>query len=191
MRFPDPFQYACEPHQRRHGPLGYVDYQEYKPWLRDEFVFRCIYCLEREVWYPSGADAFSVHHVVPRSKDRTLTCTYANLVYACCRCNSLRREVVLLDPTKTAFADHLVVADDGSVQARSVQGQDIIDQLHLNSGAAIRTRNGILRVLRLKQEQPGNCDIDDLYRETFGYPQDLPDLPKKKTARRELPRRGD
>jgi len=24
-------------HDRRHGPAGYVDYQSFKPWLRDEF----------------------------------------------------------------------------------------------------------------------------------------------------------
>ena len=180
MKLPKPFRYPSKPHQRRHGPAGCIDYQEYKPWLQDEFVFRCIYCLEREVWYPSGADAFSVDHVVPQSEDPALTCTYTNLVYACCRCNSLRREVQLLNPVRTAFADHLAVGKNGVLRARSKRGQDIIDQLHLNSEAAIKFRNGIIRVLRLKQQQPKNPDIDDLFRETFGYPQDLPDLSKKR-----------
>ena len=180
MTCPEPFCYAAKPHQRRHGPSGYANYQEYKPWLRDDFVFRCVYCLEREVWYPSGADAFSVEHVVPRSKDTSLTCKYENLVYACIRCNSLRREVELLDPTNAAFADHLKVADDGVVHALSVRGQDIVDQLHLNSETAIRTRNGIFRVLRLKRRLPEDHEVDDLFRETFGYPMDMPDLTKKK-----------
>jgi hypothetical protein len=60
-----PFAYPVTAHERRHSPAGYVDYQNYKPWLRDEFTFRCVYCLERERWYPSGAAAFSVDHVVP------------------------------------------------------------------------------------------------------------------------------
>ena len=60
-----PFAYAAVPHPRKHGPQGYANYQEYKDWLRDEFVFRCVYCLEREMWYPSRAAAFSVDHVIP------------------------------------------------------------------------------------------------------------------------------
>jgi hypothetical protein len=180
MMCPEPFRYSSEPHQRRHGPSGYTNYQEYKPWLRDEFVFRCVYCLEREVWYPSGSDAFSVDHVVPKSKAPALTCQYENLVYACIRCNSLRREVELSDPTNAALADHLAVTNDGIVHALSVRGQDIIDQLHLNSESAIRTRNGVLRILRLKQRLPADHDVDDMFRELFGYPKDLPDLTKKK-----------
>ncbi len=39
------FAYASTDHQRRHGPRGYTSYRAYKPWLRDEFAFRCVYCL--------------------------------------------------------------------------------------------------------------------------------------------------
>ncbi len=43
-----PFRYPDGPHQRRHGPRGYASYESYRPWLRDEFAFRCVYCLTRE-----------------------------------------------------------------------------------------------------------------------------------------------
>ena len=43
-----PFEYPSSPHRRRHGPLGYADYASFRPWLRDEFSFRCVYCLLRE-----------------------------------------------------------------------------------------------------------------------------------------------
>ena len=46
------FAYPRELHERRHGPLGYLDYGDYRPWLRDEFQFRCVYCLCRERWFP-------------------------------------------------------------------------------------------------------------------------------------------
>jgi hypothetical protein len=49
------FDYPSLPHARRHGPQGYADYKHYKPWLRDEFSFRCVYCLCRETWLPDGA----------------------------------------------------------------------------------------------------------------------------------------
>jgi len=54
-----PFVYADRPHVRKHGPAGYTEFPTYKPWLRDEFHFRCVYCLERERWYPSGHAAYS------------------------------------------------------------------------------------------------------------------------------------
>ena len=44
------FRYPAVPHARRHGPRGYADAESYRPWLRDEFTFRCVYCLFREQW---------------------------------------------------------------------------------------------------------------------------------------------
>ena len=46
----DAFVYPAEPPRRRHGPQGYATPQGYRPWLRDEFCFRCAYCLLREQW---------------------------------------------------------------------------------------------------------------------------------------------
>ena len=48
------FQYPSSPYTRRHGPCGYSDHTSYKPWLRDEFTFRCVYCLARERWRHDG-----------------------------------------------------------------------------------------------------------------------------------------
>jgi hypothetical protein len=45
-----PFTYPAVPHIRRHGPQGYAHYSSYRPWLRDEFRFRCVYRLLREQW---------------------------------------------------------------------------------------------------------------------------------------------
>jgi hypothetical protein len=38
------FAYPRAARSRRHGPCGYAHYSLYKPWLRDEFQFRCVYC---------------------------------------------------------------------------------------------------------------------------------------------------
>src|SRR5580658_5616890 len=86
------FQYPQQVHVRRHGPLGYVNYQSYKPWLRDEFQFRCVYCLWRECWLSVGEEAFSVDHLQPRAEAPNRICEYNNLVYACCRCNSVKTD---------------------------------------------------------------------------------------------------
>src|SRR4051812_13664188 len=45
-----PFEYPAGVHVRRHGPSGWTEYQRYRSWLRDEFCFRCVYCLLREQW---------------------------------------------------------------------------------------------------------------------------------------------
>ena len=78
------FAYPRTVHVRRHGPNGYLDYADFKPWLRDEFQFRCVYCLCRERWFPDGNEAFSIDHLQPKSVASTLVCNYDNLVYACC-----------------------------------------------------------------------------------------------------------
>jgi hypothetical protein len=44
------FNYPDPRSGRRHGPVGYASYRSYRPWLRDEFTFRCVYCLKREQW---------------------------------------------------------------------------------------------------------------------------------------------
>ena len=44
------FNYPETPHTRRHGPQGYAGYDSFRPWLRDEFSFCCVYCLVREQW---------------------------------------------------------------------------------------------------------------------------------------------
>lgn len=70
-----PFAYPAAPHARRHGPQGYANYPEYKDWLRDEFTFRCVYCREREQWYPSRAAAFSVDSGIAAPPARTAAST--------------------------------------------------------------------------------------------------------------------
>jgi hypothetical protein len=93
------FDYPSQIHVRKHGPKGYRDAGSFKPWLRDEFAFRCVYCLWRETWCQDGDESFSVEHFAPRSTHPDQACEYDNLLYACCRCNSLKREVSLaFDP---------------------------------------------------------------------------------------------
>src|SRR5206468_3770277 len=87
------FQYPPVPPPRRHGPRGYADHPLYKPWLRDEFAFRCIYCLWREVWEADGQHGFGVEHVQPQAAAPAQRLEYDNLLYACNLCNSTRRDV--------------------------------------------------------------------------------------------------
>ena len=170
------FAHASKPHDRRHGPLGYESYDGYKSWLRDEFTFRCVYCLEREMWYPDRAASFSVEHLTPQSEDAALICEYGNLLYACTRCNSARGAERILDPTWVAFGDHLRQGEDGLLIGSTEDGRDLIDLLHLNESPALIVRRKYSRIILLQQRYPDDAEIESLFLEAFGFPNDMPDL---------------
>src|SRR6516225_8523959 len=157
-----PFCFPSSAPGRKHGPGGYANYQEYKDWLRDEFDFRCVYCLERETWYPSRQGAFAVDHILPQLKRPDLVCDYDNLVYACLRCNSFKQDFETLDPSRGALDEHLYFEPDGSVVARTDDGREFILLFHLNAAPASDVRNEKLRILRLKGLYPDDPEVAKL-----------------------------
>lgn len=181
MNLPSPFAYPSTPHTRRHGPCGYKNPQDYKPFLRDDFTFRCIYCLERETWYPSRAASFSVDHFEPKVLSPARQRDYDNLVYACSRCNSIKRDIeILLDPTLVALSDHLRVREDGQIEGLTPEGKKLIDLLDLAYEPAVEVRKETLLLLRIKHEHPDDPIIHALFLKRFQYPTDMPDLTKMK-----------
>jgi HNH endonuclease len=174
-----PFSYLVTAHERRHDPVGYNPYTGFKPWLRDEFVFRCVYCLERELWYPDRSASFSVDHIVPQSENEKLVCVYMNLVYACTRCNSARQDNPVLDPTKVALADHLRLGEDGKLIGLTPDGCDLIELLHLNGNPALKVRRYYLDILSLREAFPKHPVIERIFLGAFAFPDDMPDLRDK------------
>ena len=176
------FDYPDRPPLRRHGPRGYVDYTSYKEWLRDEFTFRCAYCLNRETWYPNRSDSFAVDHGKPLSQPAFahLSNDYDNLFYACARCNSAKRDCLTLDPTELALAAHVRIEADGSIVGLTEDGQDFIDLLDLDSDAERAFRRSRFRIVALHRRFPADPEVTALYHEAFGFPADLPDLATKR-----------
>ena len=106
------FEYPVGPHVRRHGPEGYADYESYRDWLRDEFTFRCVYCLHREEWY-NRSGAFHIDHFVPASTNASGKCEYKNLLYSCATCNMAKSNILdLPDPCRVAFKEYMGFPDD-------------------------------------------------------------------------------
>src|SRR5579884_373759 len=163
----DIFSHPTEPHMRRHGPQGYNPYDGFKPWLRDEFCFRCVYCLERERWYPDRAASFSADHVIPQTAAPDRICDYTNLVYACTRCNSIRRHLRLIDPTEQAFGKHIKLGSDAIFIGLTPEGQDVIDNLRLNKNPALQVRKNALRILALYNSRSEDVHVKDLYFDAF------------------------
>src|SRR5437660_4231724 len=92
-----PFIYPSVPHVRRHGPVGYADYASYRPWLRDEFSFRCVYCLLREQWGRVRA-VYAIDHFLAVAHHPTRVTDYDNLIYSCITCNTAKGDRAVPDP---------------------------------------------------------------------------------------------
>jgi hypothetical protein len=171
-----PFQYPRAPHARRHGPEGYTDPQRFKPWLRDEFTFRCVYCLSRERWCPDGEDAFSAEHHHPQSLARDEVLSYDNLLYACCRCNAAKRDLTgVLNPAETPLAGHLEVLEDGTIRGLTEDGWDLIGVCQLDRPNLNAFRRGVIEILRALGELNSEAQRQVL-RRWFGFPANLPRL---------------
>lgn len=160
---------------RRHGPRGYSDYRRYKPWLRDEFDFRCIYCLTRERWERDPKAAFSVEHLTPKSVAPQSSADYANLAYACNTCNSQRQATPLpLDVREESIGQHVFLDANGWYVSKSAIGEMLIDLLTLNRSSLIEhRRKALCAYARAIGRHPGATGTDF---DQFRYPDDLPDL---------------
>jgi hypothetical protein len=174
------FQYPSEPHVRRHGPYGYHDYKSYKPWLRDEFVFRCVYCLVRERWCHDGANGFGVDHLMPKSFRPDLECEYTNLLYLCNRCNSAKRLSTAIDPCSCALSEHLKMNENGAIEANTKEGQYIIDAFNLNYSMAKGFRKRKIDLLTRCRQAGDNWIIE----QELGFPDDLPQLTDRNCSNR-------
>jgi hypothetical protein len=169
------FDYPDKDHERRHGPRGYADDEHYKPWLRDEFDYRCVYCLCREVWFPDRQRNFSIDHVLPRSLAPTGPSDYDTLAYACCQCNSFRKAATLPQDPALALAPHLRVTPDGTIQALTLIGAAFIGRCALDRADLTAFRKLILETLAILKARDNGAAAALLGR-YLAWPDDLPDL---------------
>ncbi|MCA9078519.1 MAG: HNH endonuclease [Planctomycetaceae bacterium] len=155
---------------RTHGPTGYSSYESFRPWLRDEFTFRCVYCLKRETWGQVTGE-FELDHFEPQSLIPERTLDYFNLIYACRRCNSVKLDQPIDDPLKFLASDVVVVLPDGVLSSDSLDAKRLIGQIDLNSPALQRWRVMWMRIVDLAKERDSA-----LHQQLTGFPEDLPDL---------------
>jgi hypothetical protein len=173
------FTMPREPHVRRHGPY-YADYTKYKPWLRDEFQFRCVYCMYREQWERGGWRRYHVDHLVPQSVDPSRINEYENLVYSCDLCNQYKSGDTMPSPCDVAYGRHYQFNDRGeAVSVSGDEGLQLIEILGLNEQDAVEHRHRWIKLLRefiaLRDELDEPIRTDELKR-WFGYPVRMPDL---------------
>ena len=175
------FDYPESRSERIHGPAGYASYESYRPWLRDEFTFRCIYCLKRETWGQVTGE-FELDHFQPQSLAPHLSLDYFNLVYACRRCNSVKLDQPINDPLTILSPETAVVLRDGTLESHRPEAKRLIQQLDLNSPMLRKWRVMWMRIVDLAQERD-----TDLYQQLTGFPEDLPNLSRLRPPRNSRP----
>jgi hypothetical protein len=168
------FVYPPEPHRRKHGPIGYTNYESYRDWLRDEFSYRCVFSLFRETWPQTR---FHIDHLIPQKERPDLVCDYDNLILLEGRLNLVKGKRRMPDPCNVALGKCLLIYTSGErigcIEAwnGSKIGEQIIRVLRLDSEDATNTRRLWLELLRAAARVNEN-----LFRELIGYPKNLPDL---------------
>jgi len=167
--------------ERIHGPKGYASYESFRPWLRDEFTFRCVYCLKRETWGQVTGE-FELDHFEPQSLAPHLTLDYFNLVYACRRCNSVKLDQPVDDPLTILSSDAAIVLPDGVIVAEQIKTKRLIQQLDLNSPKLIKWRVTWMRIVDLARERDA-----DLHQQLAGFPDDMPNLGRLKPPNNSRP----
>lgn len=165
-----PFTYPLTPHTRRHGPQGYSDYASYRPWLRDECGYRCVYCLLREQWGRVRA-LFAIDHFLPVAHHPNQVTNYDNLLYACASCNSAKGDRAMPNPLIVLTCPTVRVEEDGTMQADAPEALWLIELLGLNGAQSIEFRMLWIGITALAAKH----DLE-MYRRLLGYPDDLPDL---------------
>ncbi|MDZ7618697.1 MAG: HNH endonuclease [Patescibacteria group bacterium] len=180
------FDYPDTAHVRRHGPSGYQDCTSYRDWLRDEFSFRCVYCLMRELWGQRSA-SFHIDHFTPQAHDPARALDYDNLVYVCAACNALKGDGMVPDPCRVAYGRCVRVNADGTVAALSEEGEWLIDELRLDSPDRTRFRQLIMRTLA----SLARCGETQTLTDWIRYPNDLPDLRRKREPGNSRPKGRD
>jgi hypothetical protein len=165
-----PFTYPVTPHVRRHGPRGYADYESFCPWLRDEFAFRCVFCLLRETWGPAKS-LYAVDHFLPVMSRPDLALDYDNLLYGCVPCNLSKGAQQTPDPLVCLVATAVTVSENGALRATTPGAAKLIDELRLNRPQFCEYRKLWNRIFRLAA-----LHDPDILRTLLAYPKDLPDL---------------
>lgn len=177
-----PFPYSAHAtalSQRRHGPFGYEDYRSFKPWLRDEHDYRCVYCLCREQWNLTsavGQSGFGADHIESQFNSPEGARRYENLCYCCNDCNSRKGKRSLPRVlAESSIGDHISVNTDGTLTVRTPEGEWLRDALFLDMPERGEQRRLIL-ALCAEANAALSAGRTTTIARLFEYPSDVEDL---------------
>jgi hypothetical protein len=150
-----PFVFPKACHVRRNRPGPFPTYQQYKPFLRDEFEKRCVYCRMPDTI--KGHESYGTDHYRPKSLFPQFATTYSNLFYCCNPCNSRKghywppkgrvRTHFIPNPCDHEVFKHLRFVEE-HVEAKTVSGEVARDLLDLNDPEVVAFRRFILDTIK-------------------------------------------
>ena len=125
-------------------------YEAYRRWLRQDFEFRCAYCLRHEFFF-GGGEAGEIDHFCPRYLFPDRVNEYGNLYWSCRKCNAVKggkwpseaqmgRGLRFLDPCVEDHEDHWQTQADGGLTALTPVGRYTIRQIRLDRPTLIQFR---------------------------------------------------
>lgn len=147
---------------RQHSPSagqGDSGWRAFKPCLRWEFDFTCIYCRLRESDFGHWSQSrFAVEHLWPRRHFPERAKDYGNCYYACVSCNSSKGATYpspeeeaqgyrFFDPCRDVATEHFALVGDTIAAARgSMIAQYTLDEVR-NINREIPTKRRRRRIL--------------------------------------------
>jgi len=146
------------PHFVRRAQAPYVKggYRSFRPYVREDFLRECAFCLFSEL-LSGGEEGFELDHFRPRHLFPELLNDFYNLYYSCHPCNHIKRDswpppaleeqgICFVDLCKEDFRSHFSVEVDGRLHALTNPGEYTIDKLNLNRQHLVTLR-GLLERL--------------------------------------------
>lgn len=154
--------------ERSTGVPEFTNYQDYRPYLRKDFLGHCAYCTGHEDEM-GGEEHFEIDHFRPKSRAEFshLVNDYNNLYYSCHGCNRkgakgenwpsrdlYKAGYRFFDPVREdAYKTHMRETKSGRLVKRTNVGQYSIETLRLNREGLLNIRRGRRKVRRLLRRE--------------------------------------
>src|SRR5262249_61917853 len=103
-------------------------------------------------------------------------------------CNTFMRNLsIFIFPCGHLIGSHILVNNDGTFMGLTERGRILIDSFRLDRAEAIELRREKFTYFHWLQRNPTDPQIEPWIRQNFYYPDDLPDLRKKRPPRNSRP----
>lgn len=154
--------------RRPAAPVVKGGYQQFRPFVREDFAECCAYCLLAEI-LAGGQENFQLDHFRPQSLFPALIKDFYNLYYTCYSCNhgklnawpSAQLEALgycFIDYCQELFSTHFREAEDGQWLPLTPAATYTETRLRLNRDHLIRLRGWLRKLAILNNDGPINWD---------------------------------
>jgi hypothetical protein len=148
--------------RRQIAPVIMGQYVKFRPFVREDFIECCAYCLLHER-LAGGKANFELDHFRPKSLPQfaKLINDFFNLYYACHVCNHIKafrwpspeqeaKGYVFIDFCQEKFSLHFREDENGRWIPQTLAGEYTAERLNLNSNHLVELRAVLTRIARIR-----------------------------------------